>query len=208
MKKKLLIIGKGHQSRLIRSDRFFTKKYQSVNCLEIRNQSSILKQLTNKDIKDNNLIIAIGNNYLREKIVKLLESNFKKINWATYISKSSNIKNRVKVLPGSMLMENVLINQSVLIGNHVIINSGSIIEHDNIFEDYSSCGPGVVTGGEVSVGKKTFIGLGSRIRDKIKIKNDTIIGQASNVIKNCKANSIYLGNPAKLIKKNIKKSHF
>ena len=107
-----------------------------------------------------------------------------------------------------MLMENVLINQSVLIGNHVIINSGSIIEHDNIFEDYSSCGPGVVTGGEVCVGKKTFIGLGARIRDKIIIKNNTIIGQASNVIKNCKANSIYLGNPAKFIKKNIKKSHF
>ena len=107
-----------------------------------------------------------------------------------------------------MIMENVFLNQNVVIGKHVLINSGSIIEHDNKFDDYSSCGPGVITGGEVCVGKKSFIGLGAKIKDKIEIKANCIIGLGSNVIHNCKANSIYLGSPAKYMKKNTKKSHF
>lgn len=94
MRKKLLIIGTGHQSDLIKFDKFFTKQYQSANCIQLRNNSSILKQITENNIKNNDLIIAIGNNYLREKITKLLEKNLKKISWATYIAKSSNIKKK------------------------------------------------------------------------------------------------------------------
>ncbi len=208
MKKKLLIIGKGHHSFLINSDKYFTKKYSSIHCIEVNIKKKSSEKLTNIDIKKSELLIAIGNNYLREKISILLQKKFKTIKWATYIAKSSNIKNKVKVFPGSMIMENVLLNNNVTIGKHVLINSGSIIEHDNRFEDYSSCGPGIVTGGEVKVGKKSFIGLGARIKDKIEIKQNSIIGLGSVVISNCKANSIYIGSPAKLKKKNNKKSHF
>ena len=208
MKKKLLIIGKGHQSFLISSDKYFIKKYSSIDFIEISNKKKSSNQLKNIDTKKSEFLIAIGNNYLREKISLLLEKKFKTIQWATYIAKSSNIKNKVKVFPGSMIMENVLLNNNVIISKHVLINSGSIIEHDNKFDDYSSCGPGVVTGGEVKVGKKSFIGLGARIKDKIEIKKNSIIGLGSIVINNCKANSIYIGSPAKLIKKNNKKSHF
>lgn len=208
MKKKLLIIGKGNQSFLINSDKNFTKKYSSTKCIEINNKKNSLEELTNVDIKKSEFLIAIGNNYLRESISILLKKKFNKIQWATYIAKSSNLKNKVKVFPGSMIMENVLLNENVVIGKHVLINSGSIIEHDNTFDDYSSCGPGVITGGEVKVGKKSFLGLGSMVKDKIEIKQNSIIGLGSVVIRNCKADSIYMGSPAKFKNKNNKKSHF
>ena len=48
---------------------------------------------------------------------------------------------------------------NTFIGKHVLINSGSIIEHDNKFDNYSSCGPGVVTGGEV-LWEKNFYWFG------------------------------------------------
>jgi sugar O-acyltransferase (sialic acid O-acetyltransferase NeuD family) len=208
MRKKLLIIGTGHQSDLIKFDKFFTKQYQSANCIQLRNNSSILKQITENNIKNNDLIIAIGNNYLREKITKLLEKNLKKISWATYIAKSSNIKKNVLISPGSMIMENVFINCNTTIKEHVLINSGSIIEHDNFFDQFSSCGPGTITGGEVYIGKKTFLGLGSKIKNKLKIRDNSIIGMGSVVIKNCKSSSIYYGCPAKYIDKNKRENHF
>ena len=206
--KNLIIIGKGNQSSLIKFDKNFTDQYKSVKRIKVDVNKVNLKEIDLKDVQNSEFIIAIGNNYIREKVAKVVEKKFKKIAWSKYIARSSNIQKSVKISPGSMVMENVFINHNTFIGKHVLINSGSIIEHDNKFDNYSSCGPGVVTGGEVFVGKKTFIGLGSRIRDKIEIKKNSIIGLGSNIIANCKEKSIYFGNPAKYIKENNKESHF
>ena len=211
MKKNLFIIGNGKQSELIQGDKFFIKKYKNIFCENINSFKSlekILKRLNIKKFKEIEFLIAIGNNYLREKLSKILKKKIRSINWATYISRSSIIKENVIISRGSMIMENVLINKNTIVKKHVLINSGSIIEHDNLIENFSSCGPGTITGGEVKIGEKTFLGLGSKIKNKITIKENTIIGMGSVVINNCKNNSIYFGNPAKYITKNTRKNHF
>ena len=211
MKKNLFIIGKGKQSDLIQGDKFFVKKYKNIFCENVNNLKILEKILIKLNIKEFNkteFIISIGNNYLREKLSKIFIKKIPNINWATYISKSSVIKEKVIISSGSMIMENVFINKNTIVKKHVLINSGSTIEHDNLFEEFSSCGPGTITGGEVYIGKKTFLGLGSKIKNKITIKQNTIIGMGSVIINNCKNDSIYFGNPAKYIKKNTRKSHF
>ena len=50
------------------------------------------------------------------------------------------------------------------------------------------------------VGKKSHIGIGTSVKQGIKICNDTIIGANSYVNKNCEKKSIYYGSPAKKIK--------
>ena len=97
-------------------------------------------------------------------------------------------------------MPGVIINAQSTIGKNCIINTGSIIEHDNSFEDFSSCGPGVVTGGNVKVGKLSHLGIGSIILNNCKIGPNTIIGANSTIIKNCSNNSTYIGSPGKKIK--------
>ena len=95
-------------------------------------------------------------------------------------------------------MENLkIINVNAKIGSHCLINTGSIIEHDNIFEDFSSTGPGVNLGGNVKIGKKSFIGIGANIKHKITIGNNVVVGANSYVNKNCSSNSTYIGSPAK-----------
>ena len=78
-----------------------------------------------------------------------------------------------------------------------------MIEHDNIFEDFSSTGPRVVTGGNVIIGKHSYVGMGAVIKEKIKIKEDTIIGSNSYVNKNCDKNLIFYGSPARKVKKRM-----
>ena len=109
----------------------------------------------------------------------------------------------VKIGKGTIVMPGCVLNQGVKIGNHCIINTSSSIDHYNIFLDFSSCGPGVISGGNVVVGKRSHIGIGSVIKNNVKIKNDTVIGGKSYLNKNCEALNIYYGNPAKKIKKRV-----
>ena len=78
-----------------------------------------------------------------------------------------------------------------------------MIEHDNIFKDFSSAGPRVVTGGNVIIGEHSYIGIGAIIKEKIEIQEDTIIGANSYVNKNCAKNLIFYGSPARKIKKRL-----
>ena len=86
-----------------------------------------------------------------------------KIKWETIIFKGVNFSNNVKIGNGSVIMSNVFLNNNTSIGSHCIINSGSIIEHDNNFDDFSSTGPSVTTGGNVQVGQFSHLGIGSTI---------------------------------------------
>ena len=119
-----------------------------------------------------------------------------------------NISANVKIGAGTIIMGNVFINNNSQIGSHCILNSGSIIEHDNSFDDFSSTEPGVITGGNVKVGKLSHIGIGAIILNNKDILSNTIIGAGSLVNKNCDAYSIYFGSPAKKIsKRNFDKDY-
>ena len=85
-------------------------------------------------------------------------------------------------------------------GKHCIINV-IFNDHHNYFKDYSSCGPGVITGGKVTIGENSHLGIGAVVKNGIMIENNTIIGGNSYVNKNCNNSSIYFGNPLKLVKK-------
>ena len=81
-----------------------------------------------------------------------------------------------------------------------MINTSSSIDHDNIFKNYSSTWPGVITGGNVKLCECSHLGLGSAVKHRISIGDNTIIGAKSLVLKKCNKNSIYFGIPAKKIR--------
>lgn len=209
MKKNILIFGSGNQARVVsdivkkkyRILGYFTtiktnqKKLHSKNIYFLK-KSKFIELTKNKKCL---AIIAIGDNKIRKKIFNQVKNLKLKIEWASIISKEAIVSDDVKIGKGSLIMPGCIINNGSTIRNHCIINTGSIIEHDNYFEDFSSCGPGVVTGGNVKVKEKSYIGIGSVVKEKINIYENVIIGGNSFVNKNCKKNSLYYGNPIKLI---------
>ena len=71
-----------------------------------------------------------------------------------------------------------------LIGNGVIINTSSSVDHDCYLKDFCSLAPGVNIGGNVVIGKRTFLSIGAKVMHGIKIGNDNVVGGSSFVNKN------------------------
>jgi len=215
MFKKLIIIGSGGHFKIVINEVLKQNEFKVQKIIDIKNFGKKIK-IGKKELKIINykkfdwlkisnqtfLFIAIGDNLLRKKIVNEIEKKNKKIKWATVVSLDSIISNEVKIKPGSLVVSGSIINPGTKIGAHCIINTRSSIDHDNFFDDFSSCAPGVVTGGNVKVGKYSFLGIRSTVINNIKIGSRTIIGANSLVNKNCLSNYIYYGSPAKKIKKS------
>ena len=90
---------------------------------------------------------------------------------------------------------------NTLIKRHVCINTGASIDHDNFFGDYSSAGPGTVTGGNVRVNKLSYLAINSTVKHNILIGSNVVIGASSYVNRDCISNRVYYGIPAKEIRK-------
>jgi sugar O-acyltransferase (sialic acid O-acetyltransferase NeuD family) len=101
---------------------------------------------------------------------------------------------------GSVILANAFIGANNVIGNHVIVKSNSVINHDNEIGDYSIIASGATTAGNVKIGTSSFIGMNSCIRGGVEIGDFTCIGMGSVVLNNVPHQSVYAGNPAKLIR--------
>ena len=203
--KKLILIGSGFHSKIVYDEILRQKKYKVLGYVsnDIKKNHKIkklkylgkIKDLKKLESKSFFCIIAIGQGDIREKILKEINKLNIKMKWEKIISKDAIISSNTKIGEGSVIIAGSIINVGTKIGNHC-------------FEDFSGCGPRTITGGNVNIGKRSYIGLGSVIKNNIKIQDNTVIGASSLVIRNCKKNSIYFGAPAKRIREKKKDENY
>lgn len=143
------------------------------------------------------LIIAVGNNYSRSKIVKRIVANYQ-----TAIHPNAIIASDVSVSIGSVIMAGAILNPNVKIGKHCIINSGSVVEHDCTINDFVHISPNASVAGFVSIGEGTHIGIGAVIIQGLKIGKWTTIGAGTVVLNDIPDYAVVVGNPGKVIKYN------
>lgn len=147
-----------------------------------------------KENSDVEFIIAIGNNYVREKIANEYE-----LPYITLIHPSANIAINTKIGEGTVIMANATVNAGAQIGSHCIVNTGVVVEHDNKLEDYVHISPNATLCGTVKVGKLTHIGAGATVKNNINITGNCIIGAGAVVVKDIVEEGTYIGVPSKKI---------
>ena len=77
------------------------------------------------------------------------------------------------------------------------------LHHDVKLGEYVTISPNATILGNVEVGNNSFIGAGSIIREKTKIGNNCIVGMGSVVLKDITDDEVWVGNPARYLRKNI-----
>uniref|UniRef100_UPI0035685800 DapH/DapD/GlmU-related protein n=1 Tax=Pseudoalteromonas nigrifaciens TaxID=28109 RepID=UPI0035685800 len=69
-----------------------------------------------------------------------------------------------------------------------------------VIGDYAHICPNVALAGGVSIGSKSWIGIGSQVKQLITIGDNCLIGAGSTVVKNIPDNVTAFGSPAVVIK--------
>ena len=149
---------------------------------------------------DEYIFVALGDNYKRERVFKELQKNYKNSQLVSLIHPSAQVSKKCYVDIGSVVMPLCIINSSSKVGKGVILNSNTVVEHDNYIMDFSSLAPSVTTGGNVSIGVRSSISIGSTIKNNVKVGSDSVIGACSYLNKDVGDNCIFYGNPAKFVR--------
>ncbi|MDE0582105.1 acetyltransferase [Planococcus sp. A6] len=206
MNKKLLLLGAGGHCISVLDSIMSLNEYTDIRIIdrkELLGQQVLKYSIsgTDEDLPKlrekgyNSACVTIGDNFLREKLVCLLEDlNFK---LPSFIDPSAIVSPYSEIGEGVFIGKNAVINAGSSIGKGSVINTASIIEHNCTVEEFVHIAPGSVLCGDVSVKKNTHIGANSVVREQITIGPDSIIGMGSVVVTNISSKSIAYGNPCK-----------
>jgi acetyltransferase EpsM len=142
------------------------------------------------------MIISVGNNATRKMISESIEANY-----VSVVHSKATVSKYAFIDKGSCVMANAVINPSAKIGKHCIINTGAIVEHDCELADFVHISPNASLAGNVKIGEGTHIGIGAQVIQGITIGKWVTIGAGTIVIRDISDGSLYVGNPAREIKK-------
>jgi len=143
---------------------------------------------------------GIGDNFIREKIIRFIENS--DLEQILITHQRASVSKQTEIGLSTFIGNGALVNPLCKIGKGVIINTGAIIEHECKISDYVHVAPGAVLAGNVEIGKHSLIGANSVIKQGVKIGTNSIIGAGSVVLQDIPDNKIVAGNPSRLIKEN------
>ena len=147
---------------------------------------------------DEELIISVGLNHIRKKIVENLPYE---IRYGNAIHPSAIISEHASLGEGTVVMQGSVIQSSVSIGKHCIINTTASVDHDCLLKDYVHISPNATLCGAVSVGEGSQVGAGAVVIPGIKIGKWSLVAAGAVVMKDVPDNVLVLGNPARVVKK-------
>ncbi len=203
-KKNLLIIGCGGHSKVI-TDIALEMGFTNIfyNDPSIKKDNFLGKPVIRDNVKDyqDYFFVAIGDNFIREKVTFNFQENNPNSMPAILIHPSSIISENCSLGAGTSVMPLCVINSNSKIGKGVIVNTRSSVDHDNCLMDFSSVAPSVTTGGNVYIGCRSAISIGAVIKNGLEIGSDALIGASSYVNINIPSNYLAYGTPAKIIRR-------
>ena len=186
--KKIYIYGaSGHG--LVIADIARSNGYDEIVFLDDASEFKFSPELEKADI-----IIAIGENKIRQKIRQEVEAaGFEIVN---LIHKSAVVSESAVIEKGVVVMPNAVINAKACIKEGAIINSGVVIEHECVIGKFAHISPNAALAGNVRVGEFTHVGIGSSVIQGISIGSSCIIGAGSVVVRDIKDGTKAYGVPA------------
>lgn len=149
-------------------------------------------------LRDNEVVIAIGNNHIRKAVSEKLSFRF-----TNAIHPVAQLSKRCKIGEGTVVMAGVIVNSESKIGNHVILNTNCSVDHDCAIADYVHISPNAAIAGNVTVGECTHIGIGACVIQGISIGKYATIGAGSVIIEDVPDSAVVVGVPGKIIKYNF-----
>ena len=120
-----------------------------------------------------NLIVAIGDNYVRERVYTMAEKYG--FNFPNIIAESAFISSRASIGTGCIILNHAVIQSGVKAGNGLILNPGVELHNDSCVDDYVLIYTNSVIRSNAYVGKRVWIGSNVTVSTCEVIPDDTAI---------------------------------
>lgn len=146
------------------------------------------------------LLVAIGDNYQRQAMTDRLLKAFPDAQFPVLVDPTAVVAADAQLAPGVVVMAQAHVGAGCVLAEGVLLNTHASLDHDSHLDAFSSLAPGVVTGGRLQVGIRSFIGLGTTIVPGTSIGADTVVGAGSLVLKNLPSRSVAYGSPARVMR--------
>lgn len=197
---RVVIIGAGSTSEIVSEIILSNRDYTLVGIVGSKEEAKKYKEVENKTINSipflgdrailselpslgvNSFIVAIGDNYIREKIFyEAISKGLKAIN---AISRNTIIDKNVNIGSGTIIKSGTIISKNTLIGDNCLIDNGVIIETKCNVLNNCNINSGAVIGSNSQISKNVEIGIRSVISKEIHIGKNQKIKPNEVVYKN------------------------
>ena len=153
-----------------------------------------------RDAPDTKVVVAIGDNAIRARVVARLRDRYSGLVFETVIHSAAVVGRHVTIGPGTVVLGGAVLNPSSSIGSHCIVNTGALVDHDCSIGDFSTVGPGACLGGNVSLGRGSVVGLGAAVIHGVSIGKHTVLGAGSLALESLPPGVVAFGTPAQTIR--------
>ncbi|MFT6155861.1 MAG: sugar O-acyltransferase (sialic acid O-acetyltransferase NeuD family) [Neolewinella sp.] len=144
------------------------------------------------------IVIAIGNNVIRQQKIREIESFCDKLVSVTH--PAAIISPHATVGLGSVVLAGAVLNAFSSMGRGAIINTGAVVEHDVSLGECVHISPNATLAGGVMVGSLSWVGAGASLRQLVKIGSAVTVGMGSVVLNDVTSDNTVVGVPAVTIR--------
>lgn len=208
MTRRLIVLGAGGHGKVAADCAEATGEYDRVAFLDALYPDECLlgdwpildkpENASDFNCGNTDFFVAIGNNLVREKVLKgLLHNN---LNVISLIHPKSVISRHATISIGVLVCANATINPMAKVGMGSIINTAASIDHDCVIGNYAHISVGVRLAGNVVVGSHSFVGINSCAIQGVTIGKNCVLGAGATLINDLSDNITAVGTPAKVIK--------
>ena len=153
-----------------------------------------------RDAGGSYLALGIGTNFLRERVFHETRELVPDSEFPPIIHSASFVSPLATVEEAAVVLAMASVGPQSRVGTGSLLNTGASLDHDSLMDSWSSLGPGARTGGNVSIGQRSVVGLQAGISHGVTVGPDSILGAHSFAKKDLEKNLVAYGIPAEIIR--------
>lgn len=205
----ILLGGGGHCKSVIEACRSCGKKIVGIIDVQEKVGQQVLgipiiatEDEVSRYVNDVDFIVTVGfikDSSSRNRIFNHVKSAGG--NFGCVIASTAHVSPYAEIGMGTVVLHGACVNASSRVGDNVIVNTLSNIDHDVVVEDNCHISTCASINGMSMIGANTFVGSQSVVCQCVEICSDVVVGAGSIVTKDITIPGVYVGSPARMIKR-------
>ena len=167
-KRTLLVLGAGGHGKVVAEAALLSGEWQHIAFVDDRwpvlhktfgwPVLSDLMGLATLEIKVDGVVVAVGNNAVREEWVKAIRAA--ELPLVSVVHPRAWVSTAATIGPGTVILALAMVGADATIGEAAIVNANATVDHDASLGDFAHIGVGVQLAGGVKIGARAWLQAG------------------------------------------------